>query len=133
MYNVKVYDRVTEGNKHITPHFQVKEFACSDGSRVVFISDDLVNLLENIRVHYGKPLHITSGYRTVAYNAKQKGSSPKSQHCNGLAADIWVEGVSIKALYDYVCEALGNHGGVGIYNTFVHVDMRSLKSRWDNR
>ena len=133
MYNVKVYDCVTEGNKHITPHFQVKEFACSDGSRVVFISDDLVNLLENIRVHYGKPLHITSGYRTVAYNAKQKGSSPKSQHCNGLAADIWVEGVSIKALYDYVCEALGNHGGVGIYNTFVHVDMRSLKSRWDNR
>ena len=133
MYNVKVYDRVTEGNKHITPHFQVKEFACSDGSRVVFISDDLVNLLENIRVHYGKPLHITSGYRTVAYNAKQKGSSPKSQHCNGLAADIWVEGVSIKALYDYVCEALGNHGGVGIYNTFVHVDMRSTKSRWDNR
>ena len=133
MYNVKVYDRVTEGNKHITPHFQVKEFACSDGSRVVFISDDLVNLLENIRMHYGKPLHITSGYRTVAYNAKQKGSSPKSQHCNGLAADIWVEGVSIKALYDYVCEALGNHGGVGIYNTFVHVDMRSPKSRWDKR
>lgn len=133
MYNVKVYDRVTEGNKHITPHFQVKEFVCSDGSRVVFISDDLVNLLENIRVHYGKPLHINSAYRTVSYNSKLKDSSPNSKHLYGLAADIWVEGVAIKALYDYVCEALGNHGGVGIYNTFVHVDMRSLKSRWDKR
>ena len=133
MYNVKVYDRVTEGNKHITPHFQVKEFACSDGSRVVFISDDLVNLLENIRVHYGKPLHITSGYRTVAYNAKQKGSSPKSQHCNGLAADIWVEGHTPAEVYAYADKLLGEHGGLGIYNTFVHVDVRADKSRFDYR
>ena len=92
MYDVKVYDATTEANRQLSAHIQVHEFACKDGSRPVFNSPTLVGILENIRVHFGAPLHINSGYRTVAYNAKQKGSSPKSQHCNGLAADIWVEG-----------------------------------------
>ena len=131
MYNVKVYDCVTEGNKHITPHFQVKEFACTDGSRVVFISDDLVNLLENIRVHYGKPLHINSAYRTVTYNSKVSGSSSNSMHTYGLAADIRVEGVSPDRVADYAEQLLGDHGGVGRYKTFTHVDTRSEKARWN--
>ena len=101
MYDVKVYDATTEANRQLSPHFQVYEFACKDGSRPVFISQTLVDILENIRVHFGAPLHINSAYRTVAYNAKQKGSSPKSQHCNGLAADIWVEGHTPAEVYAY--------------------------------
>ena len=133
MYDVKVYDATTEANRQLSPHFQVHEFACKDGSRPVFISQTLVDILENIRVHFGAPLHINSAYRTVAYNAKQKGSSPKSQHCNGLAADIWVEGHTPAEVYAYAETLLGNHGGLGIYNTFVHVDVRADKSRWDYR
>ena len=133
MYDVKVYSLSAEGAKQITPHFKVREFACSDGSDVVFVATSLVDILEAIRVHFGRPVTITSGYRTVSYNAGLKNSSKKSQHCNGLAADIKVEGHTPKEVYDYACSLLGDHGGVGIYNTFVHVDVRASKSRFDYR
>ena len=133
MYDVKVYSLSAEGAKQITPHFKVREFACSDGSDVVFVATSLVDILEAIRVHFGRPVTITSGYRTVSYNASLKNSSKKSQHCNGLAADIQVEGHTPLEVYNYTCSLLGDHGGVGIYNTFVHVDVRASKSRFDYR
>lgn len=133
MYDVKVYSLAAEGAKQITPHFKVREFACSDGSDVVFVAPSLVDILEAIRVHFGRPVTITSGYRTVSYNAGLKNSSKKSQHCNGLAADIKVEGHTPLEVYNYACSLLGDHGGVGIYNTFVHVDVRATKSRFDYR
>ena len=133
MYDVKVYDRTIEANRQLSAHIQVHEVACNDGSRPVFISQALIDILENIRVHFGRPLHIDSGYRTVAYNAKIKNSSPKSQHCNGLAADIKVEGHTPTEVYAYADQLLGEHGGLGIYNTFVHVDVRADKSRFDYR
>lgn len=133
MYDVKVYSLASEGAKQIAPHFKVREFACSDGSDVVFVSTSLVDILEAIRVHFGRPVTITSGYRTVSYNASLKNSSKKSQHCNGLAADIQVEGHTPLEVYNYACSLLGDHGGVGIYNTFVHVDVRAVKSRFDYR
>lgn len=133
MYDVKVYSLAAEGAKQITPYFKVREFACSDGSDVVFVAPSLVDILEAIRVHFGRPVTITSGYRTVSYNNSVKGSSKKSQHMSGLAADIKVEGHTPKEVYDYACSLLGDHGGVGIYNTFVHVDVRATKSRFDYR
>ena len=133
MYDVKVYSLKAEGSRQITDHFRVYEFACTDGSDPVFLSQALVDILEAIRVHFGRPVTVTSGYRTVSYNAGLKNSSKKSQHCNGLAADIKVEGHTPKEVYDYACSLLGDHGGVGIYNTFVHVDVRASKSRFDYR
>ena len=94
------------------------------------MSQSLVDLLENVRTHYGKPVHINSGYRTVSYNAGLKNSSPKSQHCNGLACDFWVEGVAPAEVYKYCESLLGNHGGLGLYDSFVHMDVRAAKSRW---
>ena len=130
MYDVKVYSLKAEGSRQITDHFRVYEFACSDGSDVVFVSQALADILENIRVHFGKPVHINSGYRTVSYNATVENSSKTSQHCNGLAADIKVEGVSPAAVADYAEQLLGSHGGVGRYGTFTHIDVRADKSRW---
>src|SRR5699024_242819 len=130
MYDVKVYDMTTEANRQLSTHFQLHEFACTDGSKPVFLSQALVDILEAIRVHFGRPVTITSGYRTVSYNAGLKNSSKKSQHCNGLAADIKVEGHTPKEVYDYACQLLGDHGGVGLYSWGVHIDVRADKSRW---
>ena len=130
MYDVKVYSLAAEGGRQVTPHFKVREFACNDGSDPVFISQALADILENIRVHFGKPVHINSGYRTVSYNKTVDGSSSTSQHCNGLAADIRVEGVSPDRVADYAEQLLGGHGGVGRYKTFTHIDTRANKSRW---
>ena len=131
MYVVSYFDGSGERNRQISENFAVHEFACKDGSRPVFISLSLVELLEAVRAHFGQPVHINSGYRTVSYNASLDNSSPKSQHCNGLAADIVVENTSPLEVYQYLDKALGEHGGVGLYSTFVHVDMRANKSRWD--
>ena len=130
MYDVKVYSLKAEGSRQITEHFRVYEFACSDGSDVVFISTALVEILENIRQHFGAAVTVTSGYRTVSYNKTVSGSSSASQHCNGLAADIKVAGVSPAAVADYAEQLLGDHGGVGRYGSFTHVDVRADKSRW---
>lgn len=130
MYDVKVYSLAAEGAKQITPHFKVREFACSDGSDPVFISTTLVELLENIRVHFGAAVHIHSGYRTVSFNSSLKDSSKKSQHMFGLAADLHVDGHTHQEIYNYACQLLGDHGGVGLYSWGVHIDVRAAKSRW---
>ena len=130
MYDVKVYSLAAEGGRQVTPHFKVREFACNDGSDPVFISQALADILENIRVHFGKPVHINSGYRTVSYNKTVSGSSSTSQHCNGLACDFWVEGVAPVEVYEYCESLLRNHGGLGLYDSFVHMDVRAAKSRW---
>lgn len=133
MEAVSVYSYSSEGAQQVTPHFKVREFACKDGSDPVFIAPALASVLEQIRTHFGRPVTITSGYRTVSHNAKQKDASPKSQHLFGLAADIKVEGHTPAEVYAYAETLLPGTGGIGIYNTFVHVDVRAVKSRWDYR
>lgn len=51
------------------------------------------NVLEPVRVHFGRPVIVSSGYRSPALN-KAIGGSASSQHCQGLAADFEVPGVS---------------------------------------
>ena len=81
-------------------------------------------------MHFGAAVHIHSGYRTVSFNASLKNSSKKSQHCNGLAADLHVDGHTHQEVYNYACQLLGDHGGVGLYSWGVHIDVRANKSRW---
>lgn len=132
MYNTVVYDRLTEGGKKVAKNFTVAEFASKDGSRVVIINPMLPEYLQKARDHFGNPLIITSGYRTTAHNAKVGGVS-NSQHVFGNAADVYIPGVSVLDLYNYFCEIAGNSCGIGIYDTFVHFDVRTKKSRFDSR
>lgn len=130
-----VIDDTIMGNVKLSPHFRVREFKCNDNSRITFVSDELLSVLENIRNHFGgRSLHINSGYRTVQYNSSIPDSSPKSQHTYGRAVDCWIEGVKPLEIYNYVNATWPTKYGVGIYNTFVHIDVRpGTKSRWDNR
>lgn len=127
---VNVYSLAADGNTKISAHFHVREFRSRDGTDPVFISPQLVEILEKIRVHFGQSVTVDSGYRTVAYNKKLPNSSPKSQHCNGLAADIKVKNCTPAAVAAYAETLLPNTGGIGTYSTFVHVDVRAKKSRW---
>ena len=128
-----VFDETLNPTEKISQHFGVWEFKCKDNSRVIVLDKALIELLEIIRLHYNKPLHVNSGYRTVQYNASLKNSSPKSQHILGKAADIWLNDVSPKQLYSWLDSSYPNSLGIGIYDTFVHVDVREGKSRWDYR
>ena len=60
----------TDANMNVGKHFKVREFACKDGSQVVFIDTYLVDILDILRNKIGKPVIITSGYRTPEWNKK---------------------------------------------------------------
>ena len=130
MPTVNVYSKAKEGNIKLSTNFKVKEFACKDGSDVIFISPELVNILQKIRTHFGKSVTINSAYRTPTYNTKV-GGAKYSQHQYGTAADIKVSGVTPKNVAAYAETLLPNKGGIGIYPTFTHVDVRAVKSRWN--
>ena len=132
MYNTAVYDNVAEGRKKVAKNFTVAEFASKDGSRAVIINPLLPEYLQKARDHFGKPLIITSGYRTTSYNIKVGGVS-NSQHVFGNAADVYIPGVPVLELYNYLCEIAGNSCGIGIYDKFVHFDVRTKKARFDYR
>ena len=117
----------------VSEHFKLREFKCNDNSRVVVLNSELVAVLEMARRHFGKAIKINSGYRTVAYNSTLKNSSPDSQHTHGNAADIVVVGVKPIDVYNYFNSYYPDTYGVGIYNTFVHIDVRPNKARWDYR
>ena len=46
--SVGTYSLAREGDKLLSPHFRVREFACRDGADLVKIDTDLVELLERI-------------------------------------------------------------------------------------
>lgn len=66
-------------------------------------------VFEPIRTHFGKPIHISSGYRSEALN-KAIGGSLTSQHCSGEAIDIDMDGssngVTNKMVFDYIKDNL---------------------------
>ena len=136
--SIREYSMARDSTRQLSPSFRVREFACK-GSDVVLIDDELVVLLQCIREHFGKPVHITSGYRTAEHNAAV-GGSKSSQHLLGRAADFWVEGVPVATVADYAEKLLPGRGGIGRYpkdaahpsrkTGWVHSDTRTNKSRW---
>lgn len=89
-----------------------------------------MEVLQKIRTHFGRAVTITSAYRTPTHN-KSVGGTTYSQHQYGKAADIKIAGVSPKKVAAYAETLLPRSGGIGIYNTFTHIDVRATKSRWN--
>ena len=124
---VITYSLSSDGKTYLTDHFKVKEFKCNDGSNKILIDQKLVALLEDLREHFGKPVIITSAYRTTTYNS-QIGGATDSYHTKGMAADIYIRGVNPLEIAKYA-ESIGCKG-IGLYGDFVHVDTRTSKSYW---
>ena len=66
-------------------------------------------VFEPVRLHFGCPIHISSGYRSIELN-KCIGGSLTSQHCTGEAIDIDMDnstsGVTNKMVFDYIKDNL---------------------------
>lgn len=74
-----------------------------------------------------RPLIITSGFRTLETNEATEGAARNSMHLYAKAADFYVEGVSMRDLFD-VCWSRSISGGMGYYDDHVHLD--SATRRW---
>jgi uncharacterized protein YcbK (DUF882 family) len=116
----------------VSAHFDSSEFGSHDGD--IYPSEwietrlkPLAVVLEAIRAKVGKPIKILSGYRSPAHN-KAIGGADKSQHMQGRAADLQVEGLTGRQLYAIVLSMYQHAeihiGGLGSYETFCHVDIR---------
>ena len=130
--SVKTYSKAKSGRVALSANFKVAEFACHDGSDAVLIDSALVALLQKIRDHFGKSVTINSAFRTPAWNAKN-GGAPKSQHLLGKAADITIAGVTPLDVAQYAEFLQPTDGGIGLYQSFTHVDVRAARTRWDCR
>ena len=125
---IKCYIMDTDADEKIGQHFKVREFACKDGSQVVFIDSYLVSILDILRNHVGKPVRINSGYRTPTRN-KAVGGAKYSYHMRGMAADIRVEGMTPKEVANQLNKIIPYECGIIVYSTWVHIDTRAKKYR----
>jgi hypothetical protein len=101
-------------NYKVSPHFTFFELTKTDHSEFQEgnrdVPGDLLRnlfvlawgLLEPIRRHYNRPLKVHSAFRSPALNRELGGASATSQHCYGQAADIHVDGIPAKDLFDWL-------------------------------
>lgn len=122
----------------ITDHFSWEEAKCKDGTEVpedlrVNVIKVAANLEELRKSLGGIPIQIHSWYRTREYNKKIDGAE-NSQHCLGKAADISTKEFSPvqikKTIEKLIKDGVMDEGGIGLYKTFVHYDVRGTKARW---
>tara|TARA_B100000131_G_scaffold213207_1_gene204980 strand:- start:4682 stop:5092 length:411 start_codon:yes stop_codon:yes gene_type:complete len=121
----------------LTDNFRLSEFKCKDGTDVPEDLMENVQLLcDNLQVlrdHIGKPIRVISGYRSPKYN-RRIGGAKRSQHMQAKAADIKVKGMTpseVKAeIVKLIKEGKMMSGGIGLYTTFTHYDVRGRNARW---
>jgi uncharacterized protein YcbK (DUF882 family) len=114
----------------ISPHdwrwrfFTPAELACkADGS--LRFDEGFLTLLESIRILFGRPMIVTSGYRSPAYNAKVSTTGENGPHTMGRAVDIAVSGQDAAELARIALSHGGITGlGVKQHGTgrFLHLD-----------
>ena len=105
-------------------YFSRDEFACSHTGKNE-ISDSLIDKLDLLREACGFPFIITSGYRDPTHPIEAKKANAGTPAL-GLAADIKVNNGVERYTIDRDPIKLGFRG-IGIANTFVHVDVRDAK------
>ncbi len=121
----------------LSTNFSLSEFASADGTapnkEVLKNLTELAKNLEVLRKHLGQPIRVTSGFRSREHNRKI-GGAVNSFHVLGMAADIQVAKMKpeyvAKAIELLIAEGKMKEGGLGIYRTWVHYDIRGTKARW---
>lgn len=121
----------------LSKNFKSTEFDCHGKGccSETPIDPRLVEVLQNVRDHFGVSVNLNCGFRCPTHNAKVSGASKNSKHMLGQAADIVVKGVHPVRVARYIETIPGFAGRIGCYtwddkgNGFVHVDVRGTNSR----
>jgi hypothetical protein len=125
--SIKTYKKGDSQN--IATNFRAREFDCQGKGccDTTLIDEKLVEYLQQIRTHFGKPVYLTA-YRCETHNAMTPNAAKNSYHIYGQAADFHIDGVSPVEIAKYA-ESIGIKG-IGLYDDFVHIDTRANKSFW---
>ena len=106
-------------------YFNRSEFRCKCGRCGGFPVEPkqlLIEQAENVRVHFGAPVRVSSGVRCSAHNAKVGGVSG-SRHLSGKAMDFCVDGQSAKTTLAYVQTLPNIRYAYAIDGSYVHMDI----------
>ena len=132
---VKTYKK--NSTAKMSTNFRAAEFKCKCSNpecSSTLIDPALVDILQNIRDHFGVSVNITSGYRCSKHN-KAVGGNSGSHHLKGMAADITVAGVEPVEVARYA-ESIGVKR-IGLYDMeygyFVHIGSGTTKNFWHNK
>ncbi len=109
-------------------YFNYEEFDSPDiqGSGQL-MDPELLDMIDKAREIYGKPIHITSGYRTEDHNRKV-GGVDSSSHLKGLAIDVAC--VRSRDRFEMLTALIEvGFNRVGVASTFIHVDIDKDKSQ----
>ncbi len=111
---------VTDWGKY--PNFSKREFDCkSTGENQMQAS--FMERLQRLRLAYGKPMVISSGYRSPKHPIEAKKAHPGT-HASGHACDVAVQGADAVRLLQLAIE-LG-FTGIGVQQKgsgrFIHLD-----------
>ena len=88
---------------------------------------DLLVMIDRARTLYGKPIVVTSGFRTESHN-KKVGGVASSSHLKGLAIDVAC--VTSKHRFEILTALLEvGFNRIGIADTFIHIDVDKNKSQ----
>ena len=111
------------------PNFSPQELA-SKGEGELLIDPGSMDRLQALRTALGKPMLITSAYRSAAHN-KRVGGATHSQHRLGKAFDIRMENQD-PAAFERAARAAG-FTGFGHYpkSGFMHIDTGPAR-RWND-
>ena len=121
----------------ITKNFSLAEFNCKDGSAMPnSVMINIIQLAKNLQVlrdYLNTSITVNSGYRSPKYNARI-GGVKNSQHVLGKAGDLNAKGFTPRQVADaiekLIKEGKMQQGGIGVYPTFTHYDIRGTKARW---
>jgi hypothetical protein len=104
-----------------------EEFRCQCGGKYcngfpAEPSEKLVRLADDVRGHFGRHGHRSSGLRCETWNSIQGGVS-NSKHKFGKALDFCIEGHSSNTVLDYVLSRPGVNYAYAIDGSYVHMDV----------
>ena len=91
-----------------------------------------LRVIDDLRESIERPIVILSSYRSPAYN-KAVGGESRSFHMSFQALDIVVAGHSPNQVFQHLSRWRSwkkFKGGLGLYETFVHIDTRGYNATW---
>jgi GH24 family phage-related lysozyme (muramidase) len=129
--------------KRLGDYFNVesnyKTLKALDGSKFYMTNGERSNHLQSEMIYYMSVLHariintitdkqdgklmICSGFRSLELNSQTDGAATYSAHSGGAACDIYLPSSQKERLYVLDTAYAIGFGGLGLYDTFVHVDL----------
>jgi len=113
------------------PNFRREEFTCRCGCDKNEMAPEFMDKLQALRSVYGKPMHITSGYRCPQHPVEREKMKP-GMHTTGFACDVGISGAEAVTLLRLALEA--RFRGIGVQQKgdgrFLHLDLRESPMIW---